>query len=112
LGRAEQILPVPYAEIHARTQHPTAHILWASLWVGLAGDALHRARQTVRAEARKTPGVLPINATRLAEADLVLNTMKGTLQATLADYQAALASGSAEAFESYAFVIRVNNLKL
>ena len=112
IGRAEQIFPVPYAEIHARTQHPFAHIVWASLWVGLAADALSRARQTVRAEARKNPGVTPINATRLAEADLVLNTMKGTLQATLAEYRDALASGSEDAFGNFAFAIRVNNLKI
>ena len=112
IGRAEQIFPVPYAEIHARTQHPFAHIVWASLWVGIAADALYRARQTVRAEARKNPGVTPINATRLAEADLVLNTMKSTLQATLADYQRALANGAEEAFGNFAFAIRVNNLKL
>ena len=36
IGRAEQILPEPYGDIHARTQHPVAHILWASLWTGLA----------------------------------------------------------------------------
>ena len=47
-----------------------AHILWASLWVGLAGDALNRARTAVKAEARKSPGVIPISATRLAEADI------------------------------------------
>ncbi|HYC36425.1 MAG TPA: acyl-CoA dehydrogenase family protein [Usitatibacter sp.] len=112
IGRTEQILPAPYAEIHARTQHPFAHIAWASLWTGLAADALARARQVVRAEARKNPGVTPINATRLAEADLVLNTMKSTLQATLADYERALASGAEESFGNFAFAIRVNNLKL
>jgi acyl-CoA dehydrogenase len=48
-------VPVPYADIHARTQHPVAHILWASLVDRLAGDALERARQVVRPEARKTP---------------------------------------------------------
>lgn len=112
IGRAEQIVPAPYGDIHSRTQHPFAHIVWASLWVGLATDALNRARQTVRAEARKTPGTLPINATRLAEADIVLNTMKCTLQSTIADYQAGLGSGDAAALASFAFAIRVNDLKL
>lgn len=112
IGRAEQVLPVPYGDIHTRTQHPFAHIVWASLWTGIASDALIRARQVVRAEARKTPGVLPINATRLAEADIVLNTMKCTLQATLADYQRALEAKDDEAFSSFGFAIRVNELKL
>jgi len=111
IGRAEQILPEPYAAIHARTQHPFAHIVWASLWAGLAADALQRARQFVRAEARKTPDVTPINATRLAEADVVLNTLRCTLRGTLEDYQRAL-EGDGEALASFGFAIRVNNLKL
>jgi acyl-CoA dehydrogenase len=112
IGNAQQVFPVPYAEIHSQTQHPVAHILWASLWTGLASDALNKARSFVRQEARKTPGVLPINATRLAEADLVMNTMRSTVQATLADYAALLKGGSEDGFSNFAFVIRVNNLKL
>ena len=112
IGNAQQVFPVPYADIHSQTQHPVAHILWASLWTGLASDALNKARSFVRQEARKTPGVLPINATRLAEADLVMNTMRSTVQATLADYAALLHSGSEDGLSNFAFVIRVNNLKL
>lgn len=112
IGSADQILPAPYADIHSRTQHPVAHILWASLWVGLATDALGRARQAVRAEARKNPGALPISATRLAEADLVLNGMKGSLQATLHEYARQLEARDAESAASFGFAIRVNNLKL
>src|SRR5262249_54065029 len=93
IGNAEQVLPVPYAEIHSRTMHPFSHIVWASLWCGIATDAMNRARQFVRTEARKNPGALPINATRLAEADLVLNNMKSTLAATIAAYREALDSG-------------------
>jgi acyl-CoA dehydrogenase len=112
LGHVEQILPVPYAYIHSKTMHPFAHIVWASLWVGLASDALNRARSFVRAEARKNPSAPPISATRLAEADLVLNTMKSTLQATLADYHRLLQGDDPESFSSFAFAIRINNLKL
>jgi acyl-CoA dehydrogenase len=112
IGSALQVFPVPYADIHSQTQHPVAHILWASLWTGLATDALNKARSFVRQEARKTPGVLPINATRLAEADLVLNTMRSTVQATLADYHTLLTAGNPDALSNFAFVIRVNNLKL
>ena len=112
MGNAAQILPVPYAEIHAKTMHPFAHVVWASLWTGLATDALGRARHYVRNEARKTPGVMPINTTRLAEADLVLNTMRSTLEATRELYLQALTADNPDAFSNYAFAIRVNNLKL
>src|SRR5258706_2503597 len=42
-GDAAQILPVPYAPIHARASHPFPHIAWASVWVGIARAALGRA---------------------------------------------------------------------
>jgi acyl-CoA dehydrogenase len=112
LGHAEQVFPEPYAFIHGKTQHPVAHILWASLWVGLAADALNRARSAVRAEARKNPGTIPISATRLAEADIVHNTMKSTLEAALSDYYRTLNAGNADAFANFGFAIRINNLKL
>ena len=112
MGSAGQILPVPYADIHARTMHPFSHVVWSSLWTGLAADALNRARHFVRNEARKTPGVMPISATRLAEADLVLNTMKSTLRATRESYLEALLANDQNAFTNFTFAIRVNNLKL
>ncbi len=111
-GAKEQILPVPYAEIHARTMHPFSHIVWSSLWLGLATDALNRARAVVRAEARKNPGSTPISATRLAEADIVLFSMRNNLQATLAEYQRLLVAGGPEAYSNFGFAIRINNLKI
>jgi acyl-CoA dehydrogenase len=112
IGKSEQIFPVPYAEIHSETQHPVAHLLWSSLWLGLACDALNRARQAVRAEARRNPGATPISATRLAEADLVLNTMKSLVHATMSEYERLLGANEPEAFSHFGFVVRVNNLKL
>lgn len=111
-GRNEQILPVPYADIHARTMHPVAHIVWAALWIGIGIDSLRRARSVVRTQARKTPGSVPIAATRLAEADLVLQSMRGGLEQVLTEYEALLDHAPAEAFEQFGFNIRVNNLKL
>jgi acyl-CoA dehydrogenase len=110
IGRAEQILPAPYGEIHSRTQHPFAHIMWSSCWLGIATDALARARQVVKGEARKNPGVTPINATRLAEADLVLGMMKCTIGSTTATYRQLLENPQQE--PGLAFSIGVNNLKL
>jgi acyl-CoA dehydrogenase len=111
-GDARQILPAPYADIHSRTQHPFAHIVWSSLWLGLASDALARARSAVRAEARKTPGATPISATRLAEADLVLDAMRAMVHGMRDEYARLLLEADPEAFAAYGFVIRVNNLKL
>ena len=111
-GRAEQILPVPYAIIHSKTMHPFAHSVWGSLWLGIATDALHRARTAVRAEARKNPGVIPISATRLAEADIVLFSMRSSLQLTVADYHRLLIEDIPESFSNFGFAIKINNLKI
>jgi len=111
-GRVEQILPVPYPEIHGRTMHPFAHIVWGSLWLGIAVDALNKARSAVRAQARKNPGAAPIAGVRLAEADTVLFQMRGGLDSTLADYQQLLDGVPESAPSTYGFAIKVNSLKL
>src|SRR5215469_15975224 len=45
---AEQILPEPYENIHARTMVPFAHLLWGSVWTGIAAGATARAQAFVR----------------------------------------------------------------
>jgi acyl-CoA dehydrogenase len=112
-GRADQILPAPYAEIHAKTMHAFSHSVWASLWLGIATDAVNRARSFVRAEARKTPGTLPPSALRLAEVDAVLFTFRSGVQNTVAEYQRLLEAGDDSAFTSnYGFSSRINSLKV
>jgi acyl-CoA dehydrogenase len=112
-GRAEQILPVPYADIHAKTMHPFAHSVWSSLWLGIATDAMNKARAFVRAEARKTPGQMPPSALRLAELDTVLFTMRGSVHQTVREYHELLEAGDDSAFVSnFGFSSRINNLKL
>ena len=38
-GGAEQIVPDPYEIIHPQTMVPTAHLLWGSVWAGIAAGA-------------------------------------------------------------------------
>jgi acyl-CoA dehydrogenase len=112
-GSAEQILPVPYADIHTMTMHPFAHSVWASLWLGIASSAVSRARSFVRAEARKTPGTPPPSALRLAEVDTILFSMRGGVHQTIGEYQRMLDAADPSAFAgNYGFGIRINNLKL
>jgi acyl-CoA dehydrogenase len=112
-GSAEQILPTPYADIHAATMHPFSHSVWSSLWLGIAASSVNRARSFVRAEARKTPGTPPPSALRLAEVDTTLFSMRGGVQQTIAEYQRMLDAGDQSAYSSnYGFGIRINNLKL
>jgi acyl-CoA dehydrogenase len=107
----EQVLPAPFAEVLARTMHPVSHIVWSSLWLGIATDALNRARRFVRAAARRTPGTPPTSALRLAEAQTVLQGMRETVASAVLEY-ARMLGGPPQAFESFDYAVRTNNLKL
>ena len=112
-GPVEQILPVPYAEIHAKTMHPFSHGVWASLWLGIATDSVQMARNFVRAAARKTPGQLPPSALRLAEVDGTLFTFRSSVENTVAEYHQRLIDCPEGPFPTdFGFAIRVNNLKV
>lgn len=111
-GSAEQILPVPFDGILSRTMHPVSHIVWASLWLGIAADAVNRARAYVRAEARKNPQLPPASSLRLAEVDVVLNGMRNNVNTAAADYSRMLQDEDADAFRGFGFATRINNLKL
>jgi acyl-CoA dehydrogenase len=111
-GAVEQVLPTPFGDILSETMHPFSHIVWASLWSGIAGDAVNHARAFVRDEARKNPALPPTSALRLAEVDSVLQGMRSNIEVEAAEYQRRLAMKDPEAFKAFSFAIRINNLKL
>ena len=111
-GAVEQIIPTPFDDILSQTMHPYSHIVWASLWLGIAAEAVNRARAYVRAEARKNPHMPPTSSLRLAEVDIVLNGMRNNVNAMAADYLRMLQANEPESFKSFSFATRVNNLKL
>jgi acyl-CoA dehydrogenase len=111
-GSVEQILPTPFADVLSQTMHPYAHMVWGSLWLGIASDAVNRARAFVRAEARKNPSLPPVSSLRLAEVDIVLNNMRSNIAVAVQDYDRMRAENNPEAFSSFGFSIRTNNLKL
>jgi acyl-CoA dehydrogenase len=109
-GSSSQIVTVPFADIASQTMLPVSHVLWTSLWLGLASDAVARARAFVRAEARRTPGSMPPSALRLAETVAELGTMDATVHSGVADFERH--QDDPEALASLALAIRMNNLKV
>jgi len=109
-GDVDQILPVAFGEIASQTMLPISHVLWTSLWLGITADAVSRARAFVRAEARKSPGVVPPGATRLADVVADLGAMRATVHGGLADFERH--QDDPEALAGLGFTIRMNNLKL
>ena len=43
-GHVDQILADAYGEISSSTMLPTSHVVWASVWLGIAGNAVDIAR--------------------------------------------------------------------
>jgi acyl-CoA dehydrogenase len=105
----DQVLPVPFAEVASQTMLPVSHVLWTSLWLGLASDAVGRARAFVRSEARRTPGILPPSAFRLAETVAELSTMRATVHGGRLDFEQH--QDDPGALAGLGFAIRMNNLK-
>jgi acyl-CoA dehydrogenase len=106
----EQVLPAPFAVIAAVTMHPVAHILWSSVWLGIASSAVSIARKYVRDEARKKPGQTPPNALRAAELVNQLQGMRATLRDAISEYGQRF--DDRDALEALGFQIRMNNLKI
>ncbi len=108
-GAVDQVVPVPFADIAARTMIPFSHVLWSSLWLGVASDAVSRARAFVRAEARRTPGTAPPGALRLAETVADLGSLRATVREGLGEFDRI--QDDADALAELGFAIRMNNLK-
>jgi acyl-CoA dehydrogenase len=82
-GLVQQILPTPFAEIADQTMLPVSHTLWASVWTGVASDAVNRASAFFRAQARSKPGSIPPAGPRLAQAVGLLHMMQARLSVGL-----------------------------
>ncbi|MEZ0308393.1 MAG: acyl-CoA dehydrogenase family protein [Ramlibacter sp.] len=112
-GPQEQILPGDFADSSAQTMVPYSHILWSSLWWGIAADAVGKAANFVRGQARQKPGSVPPTATRLAEVSLQLQNMKQLWQSAAADFDAiAPDAHSQEQLLTMGWALRLNNLKI
>ncbi|MBT9525096.1 MAG: acyl-CoA/acyl-ACP dehydrogenase [Rhizobacter sp.] len=112
-GPAEQILPGSFADSSAQTMVPYSHILWSSLWWGIAADAVARAATYVRSEARKKPGAVPPTATRLAEASAQLHAMRQQWQSVAQAFDnAGTTPGGEQELLGMGWALRLNNLKI
>ena len=112
-GRQEQIVPGAFADSSAQTMVPYSHILWSSLWWGIAADAVARAATFVRGQARQSPGSVPPTAQRLAEVSIQLQSMKQNWLAAAQAFDAlGPAPGEQEQLLNIGWALRLNNLKV
>jgi acyl-CoA dehydrogenase len=92
---------------------PYSHILWASLWWGIAADAVARAAGVVRSDARKKPGTVPPNATRLADVSTHLQALRHNWLSLATEFDEidARPNGKEELL-TIGWALKMNNLKI
>jgi acyl-CoA dehydrogenase len=109
---AEQILPVPFGDISAESMVPYSHILWSSLWTGIAAGAHNKAATYVRGVARKNPGTTPPTAVALADLAVQVQTMRMHWQGLADEFDAIAAAGTDEKdLTSIGWALKMNSLK-
>ena len=111
-GTTDLILPGNFALCLSQTMQPVSHLVWGSLWYGLAAESLAIARKSVRKSNTNTTDGVAINLVRLAEADEISFSMRGLLHDAVQEYSCMVEEGMLERAQSFPFAIRSNNVKL
>jgi acyl-CoA dehydrogenase len=107
----EQVLPVPFADICGPTMVPFSHILWSACWLGIATDAVRRAREFVKSRAVRAAA--PVSSDhRLADMATLLQQMRATIAHSARRYDQLLETYSEKAFSNLGLAIEMNELKL
>jgi acyl-CoA dehydrogenase len=109
-GDAGAILDDPYSDVSTQTMLPVAHILWSSLWLGIANAAVDRARRFVQAEARKRPGTTPAAALRLADVTALYQQFADLVHCSVSQF--ATIQDDPERLSAMGFAIAMNSLKV
>ncbi len=109
MAAPEQVLPVPFTDIASQKMLPVSHLLWCSVWLGIATDAMTRARAYLRQQARSGRGALSPGGHRLARGVGLLQTMQARLSGALNDYDWSFAAGPRPL--PLGFTADMNNLK-
>lgn len=109
-GPAELVCDAPFALISTHTMLPTSHLLWASLWLGIAEQAVSSAQRFVQKAARKDLSVTPPGATRLAALLVTRQQFAAPVEALLARYLRI--ADDPEATAAIDFMVEVNALKI
>jgi acyl-CoA dehydrogenase len=87
-GLADQVNPVPFAEISADGMVPASHLMWCAAWTGIAMEATAKARKFLREQARKMRGATPPGATRLVRIAADMEAMRARIAPLIAQYDA------------------------
>ena len=109
---AQQIMPEPYEKIHPQTMVPHAHILWGSVWAGIAAVATAKAQAFVRNALRGSGGQMPPGAAHFTKAASSLRTLRGVLNSALRSYQTVMGDEKAIATLEFQSMITMTKVQV
>jgi acyl-CoA dehydrogenase len=109
---AAYVLPDSYGDISSQTMLPTSHVVWASVWLGIASAAADTARRYVQQAARKNPGTTPPSAMRLAELTARHQQFVELVRGATRRYEETWADDDRDAVASVSFAVTMNALKV
>jgi acyl-CoA dehydrogenase len=112
-GPEEQVLPGSFADASAQTMVSYSHILWSAVWLGIASDAVSRAAAWVRAEARKTPGVVPPKAIHLARLSADVQLLRNSVHGQAAEFDDIMSRPTGmDELLTVSWALKMNNIKV
>lgn len=111
-AQTEQILETPFATIANQGMIPDAHIIWASIWLGIAQDAFSKAKKVSRKQFLKDDSQLPGSARILNEMYNLLLALEGQITTLASAYVLAQKKDDLKFLRSSEFAISVNSLKM
>lgn len=109
-GSRELIFPVAYGDISSATMLPASHVLWSSLWLGMAASAVNKATKIVQGQARARPDARPPATMRLAELIATYQVLADAVTAGAARMEEAQIRP--EVSSSVRFALSMNSLKV
>src|SRR5271167_3270605 len=109
---AEQIMPEPYDRIHAQTMVPFAHLLWGSVWAGIAAAATGKAQAFIRHALRHSGGQMPPGAAHFTQAASSLRTLRGVLASSLRSYESVMSDEKAMASLEFQSMITMTKVQV
>jgi acyl-CoA dehydrogenase len=104
----EAVVPEAFARIATDTMVPVSHLLWASVWLGVATDAVRRARTFARDDARRTARTS--GNPRLAHLVARLHAFRAVVHDEVREFKARM--DDPDTLGTMGYAIRVNNLKV
>jgi acyl-CoA dehydrogenase len=109
----DHVVPGSFADASAQTMVSYSHILWGGVWLGIAADAVSRASNYVRAEARKKPGTVPQQAHRLAEVMVKLQTMRNHVTGQAVEFDGIMTRPDGmDQLLTIGWALKMNNIKV